>query len=267
MRELSAAACRQGELFGPGARDWAEEQEPVFRPLWEAALDAVRLQRGAEFLDAGCGTGGACLVAAERGAVVHGVDPSVNMLTIARERMPTADFRIGEIENLPFPNAQFDSVIASIRCPFATDPQLGMHELARVCRNGGRLAVVVPAPVQQTDLGAISEAILALLPERASPDAGIFSISAPGVLEALFDSVQDLRREGVVDIEAPAQYANVDRAVRGHLAVGPSQRAIEIHGRQRVADAVREALIRFERPDGTVMLRNRFRCAAGISTA
>src|SRR5579885_2855616 len=98
MRDLSEAARRQGELFGLGARDWADEQERMALPLWRAALQAAHVERGARLLDAGCGSGGALLLAAELGAEVYGVDPSVNMLTIARERLPTADFRIGELK-------------------------------------------------------------------------------------------------------------------------------------------------------------------------
>jgi SAM-dependent methyltransferase len=266
MRELSAAACRQGELFGPGARDWAEEQERVFRPLWEAVLDAIQLSANAEFLDAGCGTGGATVLAAERGAVAHGIDPSVNMLTIARERMPTADFRIGEIESLPFPNAQFDAVVAINSLPFTASAQLGIHELARVCRKDGRLAVVVPAPVAQTDMRAVYEAMLDLFPKPPSTGPGIFALSPPGVLEALFDSVQDLRREGVRDIDTVAEYPDMDRAVRANLAGGPSQRVIEIFGRDKVADTVRRALAPFQQSDGAVRLHNRYRCAVGRAT-
>ena len=266
MRELSAAACRQGELFGPGARDWAEEQERVYRPLWEAVLDAVEVASGAEFLDAGCGTGGASGLAAERGAVVHGIDPSVNMLTIARERMPKADFRIGEIENLPFPNAQFDAVVAVNSLPFTSSAQLGIHELARVCRKDGRVAVVVPAPLAQTDMRAVYEAMLALFPKPPSTGPGIFALSPPGVLEALFESVEDLSRESVREIEVEAEYPDMDRAVRGNLAGGPSQRVIEIFGRDKVADTVRQALAPFQQSDGSVRLRNRFRCAVGRAT-
>jgi SAM-dependent methyltransferase len=264
MRELSEAACRQGELFGLGARDWADEQERMALPVWQAALEAANVQRGTRLLDAGCGSGGASMLAAELGAEVFGVDPSVNMLTIARERLPAADFRIGEIENLPFPNAQFDAVIAINSLQFTTNPKLGAHELGRVCREGGRVVIAVPGPLERTDGRVIFEAMAKLFAKPPSPGPGVFALSPPGVLESVVESVEDIRVEGIHSIEAVMTHADMDHALRGALASGPSQRAIEIHGREKVADAVRDALQPFVQPDGSVRLRNTFRYAVAV---
>lgn len=112
MKDLTEAASKQGELWGRAARDWAAIQEPATVPLWNAVLDAARAHAGTRVLDAGCGAAGACALAVQRGADVFGVDPSVNLITIARERLPHCDLRIGELENLPFPNGHFDATIA-----------------------------------------------------------------------------------------------------------------------------------------------------------
>ncbi len=267
MRDLSEAARRQGELFGLGARDWADEQERMALPLWRAALQAAHVERGARLLDAGCGSGGALLLAAELGAEVYGVDPSVNMLTIARERLPTADFRIGELENLPFPNAQFDAVIAINSLQFTTNPKLGAHELGRVCRKGGRIVVAVPGPLEQTDGRVIFEAMVKLFPKPPSPGPGVFALSPPGVLESVLESVDDIRVDQIHSIEAVMIHADMNHALRGALSSGPSQRAIEIHGRDKVTEAVREALHPFVQRDGSVRLRNTFRYAVARKMA
>ncbi len=264
MRVLSEAACRQGELFGLGARDWADEQERMALPLWQAALAAANVRRGTRLLDAGCGAGGASMLAAELGAEVYGIDPSVNMLTIARERLPTADFRIGEIENLPFPNAQFEAVIAINSLQFTTNPKLGVHELGRVCQQGGRVVIAVPGPLEQTDGRVIFEAMVKLFPKPPSPGPGVFALSAPGVLESVVESVDDIRVEAIHRIEAVMTHADMEHALRGALSSGPSQRAIEIHGRDRVADAVRNALRPFVQADGSVRLRNMFLYAVAV---
>ena len=57
----------QGDLWGQAARDWASIQEPMHRPLWEAMLDEARVGSGTHVLDAGCGGGGASVLATERG--------------------------------------------------------------------------------------------------------------------------------------------------------------------------------------------------------
>jgi SAM-dependent methyltransferase len=267
MRELSEAACRQGELFGMGARDWAEAQERMALSVWKAALEAARVGRGTRLLDAGCGAGGASVLASDLGAELSGFDASVNMLTIARERLPTADFRIGEIENAPFPNGQFDAVIAINSLQFASNPQLGAHELGRVCRKDGRIVIAVPAPIEQLDVRVVFEAIVKLFPKPPSPGPGVFALSPAGVLESVLATVEDIRVEDVQRVEALVEHPDMEHAVRGALAGGPSQRAIEIHGREKVTDAVREALQRFAQPDGSLRLRNAFRYAVAVKTA
>src|SRR4051812_45684886 len=102
----------QGALWGAAARDWAELAEPVQRPFFEAALDAIGVWDGMALLDAGCGAGLALTIAAERGAVVTGLDASPGLLAVARERLPDADLREGDLEQLPYADDSFDAVTA-----------------------------------------------------------------------------------------------------------------------------------------------------------
>src|SRR5437868_2158033 len=92
----------QGELWGAAASVWAELQEPTGLPLWKAMLDAAGVEKGTSLLDAGCGGGGACVVAAERGAQVSGIDASPALIAIARRRVPNGDFRVDDLESLRF---------------------------------------------------------------------------------------------------------------------------------------------------------------------
>src|SRR5438477_183685 len=60
-------------------------------------------------LDVGCGTGNLAAALAARGARVWGVDPSPEMLAIARRKAPRgAGFREGRAEALPFRDGWFD---------------------------------------------------------------------------------------------------------------------------------------------------------------
>jgi SAM-dependent methyltransferase len=244
-------------LWGRAARDWVEIQEPNERVLWEAALRGVRAERGKRLLDAGCGGGGACVMAAEQGLDVFGIDPSIPMLTIARERLPMADLRPGEIEDLPFSNGMFDCVIAANSVQFSSDPKLAVHELGRVCRNGGRLAVVVFDAPEQCEMRHVFQAVLDLF-ESPPSGRGPFALSYPGALESLFVSPSI---ESIEPVECRFEYPSMDAAVRGMLSAGPSQRAIEIHGEERVSQAIRNALESSRQQDGRIVMRNRFRCA------
>jgi ubiquinone/menaquinone biosynthesis C-methylase UbiE len=55
----------------------------------------------------------AAQIAAERGAVVTGIDASSMLLEIARSRVPNGDFRVGDLEALPYSDGAFDVVTGS----------------------------------------------------------------------------------------------------------------------------------------------------------
>lgn len=263
--ELSQAALKQGELWGHAARDWSTIQEPSFAPLWRAALDAIGAGPGVRVLDAGCGSGGACLLAAGRGASVFGVDPSVNLITIARERLPAADFRIAEMENLPFPNADFHGVFAVNSLQFVSNPALAVHELGRVCRAGGRVAIGVFSDPERCEIASVFQAIAALF-EHPPSGRGAFALSDLPALKALFESKAGLRLEAIQEVEGTHAYPGVETALRGVMSAGATWRAVEILGEQRVADAILPVLNRHRDSSGSVRLRNWYRCAVLLKT-
>ncbi|MER6141778.1 methyltransferase domain-containing protein [Streptomyces sparsogenes] len=69
------------------ARDWAEIQERMLVPLYEAVYERLEVGAGTRLLGLGCGSGLALLMAAARGAAVCGVDPDEERLELARERL------------------------------------------------------------------------------------------------------------------------------------------------------------------------------------
>ena len=260
MPELSEGAQKQGALWGKHAREWAEIQEAIESDLWIRALDGLGVAPGASLVDCGCGAGGALIAAAVRGAIPAGFDPSVNMLTIARERMKTADLRIGELEAIPWPNAHFDCAMSSNSLQFTQNPQLAVHEMGRVCRHGGRVAVAVWDEPDTCDLGRVYNAVVNLFPNPPR-GRGVFALSAPGHLESLFASVSDLELDRIESIECSAEYASLEEAVNGQMSAGATQRAVEIFGEDRVRNAIRDALEPLLSASGTLPMRNRCRLA------
>lgn len=79
----SAEACAR-------ARDWAEIQERMLVPLYEAVYERLEVGSGTRLLGLGCGSGLALLIAASRGARVTGADSDRERLALARERMGSA---------------------------------------------------------------------------------------------------------------------------------------------------------------------------------
>ena len=103
----------QAELWSERARDWADVMEgwngwgvPVYRHV----LERVPVGRDTSVLDVGCGAGRFCRIAADRGARVAGLDATPALVEIACERIPTGDFRVGDMEELPWADGSFDVV-------------------------------------------------------------------------------------------------------------------------------------------------------------
>jgi SAM-dependent methyltransferase len=106
-----------------------------------AILGALDLQPGDRLLDVGCGGGLLLRDAANAGAVVTGLDHSEEMVTLARERAPGAQVRLGEAARLPFADGSFTAVSMSVVFLFFADPVAVLRECARTLAPGGRLAV------------------------------------------------------------------------------------------------------------------------------
>ena len=108
-------------------------------------ISRLPINAEADVLDVACGTGNLAVPAARSGARVAGVDIASNLIEQARERTAaenlTIDFRVGDAEALPFPDASFDVVVTMFGAMFAPRPQLVAAELARVCRPGGMIAM------------------------------------------------------------------------------------------------------------------------------
>jgi SAM-dependent methyltransferase len=256
--ELSEKARIQGALWGAEARDWLEIQERTAPLLWRAVLDFAQVGPDVRVLDAGCGAGGASVMARARGAAVSGCDASEGLLAIARERVPDAVLKLGELEHLPFADASFDVTLAINSLQFTHDPARAAQELVRVTAAGGRIAVVVWS-VEHSEQRFIFDAFLTLF-DKPPKGRGAFNLSGPGEVEALFPGFAAETH----DVDCAFVYPSPEIALRGQMSAGPSQRVVEIFGRLRVEAAVRQALRPFVTPSGEVKLHNRFRCVVMV---
>ncbi|MEP7066705.1 MAG: class I SAM-dependent methyltransferase [Gemmatimonadota bacterium] len=116
-----------------------------FRLEAEEFVRRLSLTRGEEVLDAACGSGNLTIPAARAGARVTGFDlvPSLLDLTASWASREGLDIRLdqGTVENLPYEDASFDSVLSMFGVMFAARPDRVASELARVTRAGGRVAL------------------------------------------------------------------------------------------------------------------------------
>lgn len=102
---------------------------------------------GRRILDAGCGSGPTSVALTQRGAEVCGLDVSTAMVELARRALPEIDLRVHDLaEPLPWDDAAFDAVVASLVLHYLPDWSGPLREFRRVLIPGGRLLVSVNHP-------------------------------------------------------------------------------------------------------------------------
>ncbi|MEU9301140.1 methyltransferase type 11 [Streptomyces sp. NPDC048269] len=211
------------------ARDWAEIQERMLVPLYEAVYDRLEIGPGDRLLGLDCGAGLPLLLAAGRGAVATGVEADPARRALARERL---------LEVLPAPPAPpmasrpYDVLLAFSPAPAA------LARAQSAVRRGGAVVLADWGPA-----------------ERCTVPAVLGGGPVPRDLDALVERA-GLRPDGSGRVFCPFGYADVDSAVRGLLSTGLFDGAADPALAEK---ELAEALHPFERPDGAVWLPNIFR--------
>lgn len=102
------------------------------------------IRPGAAVLDVACGTGVVALTAARLGARVTGVDLTPELIARAKENAALmqldVEWKEGDAEALPLPDASFDVVVSQFGHMFAPRPDVAVREMLRVLRPGGTIA-------------------------------------------------------------------------------------------------------------------------------
>lgn len=252
------------------ARDWAEIQERMLVPLYEAVYDRLEVGAGTRLLGLGCGSGLALLLAANRGADVVGCDREGERLALARARLR------------PDPQWQRPRRPRGHAALVAGTPGQG-GVTARGCHVVTALDPAQPADALRPALASVaataphgSAVVLAGWgpPERCSA-ARVLQVAArlaeprgEAVPEVRFsgrDDLEDLAREaglrpdGSGRVPCPFGYCDLDSAVRGLLSTGLFDAAVAATDRQQVDKEIGEALHPYRLADGTVRMDNVFR--------
>jgi ubiquinone/menaquinone biosynthesis C-methylase UbiE len=139
-RALPAGYAEWAEMYD-GPNPLIETEELVVRPILERVAEP-----GVQALDAACGTGRHAAYLHDRGCTVTGVDQSLEMLAVARNKLPGVHFEQGDIEQLAFADGSFDLVVIALALCHLADPTAAVAELARVLRPGGTLVIADPHP-------------------------------------------------------------------------------------------------------------------------
>lgn len=252
------SALMQGDVWSGSAQEWAELHEPVFMPMYEAVLTSARVRAGQQVLDVGCGSGLFCHLAAKRDLQVAGIDAAPKLIEIAKSRTPSGDFRVGEMEELPFTDGLFDLVTGFNSFQYASDPINALRQARRVVKPAGKIVMAVWGLARDCQAASVLKALSGILPPPPPGAPGPFALSEPGVLEDML-SRAGLKPEQAANVDTPFVFSDADTACRAFMASGPGIIALRRNGEEKLRATIMPALAQFKQPDGTCRMENKFR--------
>lgn len=155
-----------------------------------------------DVLDVAAGPGSLTLQAARTARHVHAVDFAPAMLEQLRGRAAAAgitnvEARIGDGQELPYPDASFDAAYSMFGLMFFPDRARGFRELVRVLRPGGRAVVSSwPPPERVAVFKALFEAMGAESPGPRPSGGGL-----PPALSTSQDITTEMTQAGFSRVE------------------------------------------------------------------
>jgi SAM-dependent methyltransferase len=224
-----------------------EDYERVSLQLADAVDETVALlapRPGERILDIGTGTGLAARRAAALGAQVVGIDIGAELIETARrlagQEGRRIEFRVADAEKLPFEDNGFDGILSTFGIMFAGHPEEAACELARVCREGGRIALASWAPY--SSVAAKFEVHRPYLPPSTTPSP--FEWGIADFLLDLLGGAFDLRFEtGISTLRLSTSEEAWDLFSRGY---GPTRALAESLPQARREEFRRDFLAYYE---------------------
>ncbi len=112
-----------------------EEQEKKLKIIKQY----IKPQQDELLLDIGCGTG----ISTNWNCKCIGIDPSKELLKIAKQNYPNKKFILGNAEELPFPNNHFDIIISLTAAQNFVDIEKAVQEINRVAKDKCKICITI----------------------------------------------------------------------------------------------------------------------------
>ena len=194
---------------------------------------------------------------AARGARPFGLDASQALLEFARQRVPDADLRVGEMEALPYEDNSFDLVTGFNSFFFANDIVAAVREAGHVAKPCASVVVQVWGPHERNDLEAMKELVRPFMPKRPADTPPEPDYAKPGVLEAIA-SQAGLSPETAFDTTWAYEYPDEDALRRALVAPAGIAVLVGPAAEEQVKDAIVAGLASHRTATGAYRLQNEF---------
>jgi SAM-dependent methyltransferase len=138
--------CMEAALaFGASAEEYDKVRPGYPGALVDAACEVAGLAAGDHVLEVGCGTGKLTTRLAGRGLTVEAIDPSAEMLAVARANLAhvngSVSFEQARFEDARFRSEKYPALFAATSFHWV-DPSVSWSRAARLLRPGGVLALL-----------------------------------------------------------------------------------------------------------------------------
>jgi len=170
-----------------------QRYSPWRKRLWE-------MVDGTEVLEVGVGTG-KNMPFYPFGTKITAIDLTPGMLERARERARelrlNLTLKIGDIQALEFPDSFFDNVVATFVFCSVSDPVLGLRELGRVVKPGGKILLLEHMRVPNETIGKIMDLINPLVVRLMGANINRRTLENIQLAGLRIESVQNLAMGGM----------------------------------------------------------------------
>jgi hypothetical protein len=228
-----------------GPEGWA-------RPLHARVLDRAGVGPGTLLLDRGWGPGVYARAAADRGALVVGIDVDPSAVAASAAAVPEGRFRIGDAHDPP--PGPFDVVAAVQLLTHVTNPVTVLRRAARV---GDLVVLTIWGREEECDVRAFGDALAPWLPPRRPPP-GPPPLTEPERLRAIV-GLAGLEVVDVEEVVCAFTYPDPGALLGPLLASGIGRHAAARAGPAVVRRAVLDRLAAHRTADGGYRLDNLFR--------
>lgn len=168
---------------------------------WRAALWAR--VTGPRVLEVGVGTG-ANMRLYPRGMAITAIDLAPRMLERAEERAReggvAVELREADVQALPVPDANFDSVVGTFVFCSVPDPVRGLRELRRVLAPGGQLLLLEHVLSRRSRLRPLMRALNPLVVRLMGANIDR-------------ETVENIRRAGIPDIREEDEWLDIVKSI------------------------------------------------------